>query len=867
MKMEILLPTNPILRLAEPTRSARQKGARRKIPQPEGPGRPAQSERYNGTFGRLSKAFDADEPLTYLSEDPSGIAPERALVFVTAGQIKDVLKAFEQIGLDFYLETELEPVTELPAGFSPAGSSTSLPRNLYATAPTLASLRQILTQWNLYESGVKPVVGFTPLWNLFDLLIEVRCWGPADRFSDSSRAIIEDRLPEDNSEVFIEFEIWPNSNAEKRKTWKAETETAITSCGGRVVHRASIAEQGFVYEAVLASLPADAVRSMLDDSEGPDSILTIEGVQYIQPHTRAQTLPAPAEDETAGASSSRFDEDAPLRVALLDGTPVAGHKNLSGGVDVADLHDLERLSTVDMRFHATSMASLILNGDLVADNNPLQDTRLISVPILQDSDAGSYNSNDRLFIDTVHVSLTQLIEGVEPIAPMVFVVNFSIGISETRFTGYMSTLARLLDWWSFKKGLLFVISAGNVSESVTVKGCTSADFEDSAAGTQIDLAWHSLRLRAFERTLFSPAEAINALTVGALSSDSDVPAPAPRAGAIGLKEEGRVMPQLSSAVGLGWRSGIKPDLLHLGGHQEVRVFPSNGESAISPYVPTARTGIHTASPRNGGTAVCRTQGTSVATALTTRSILLSAEKLVTDEGPYSGLELPRKQAALLTRALAVHSSHWPQEAHTQYSKMKNHLGSHRHLQAKEDTCRYFGHGALNVDRMLHSPENGATLIGYASIKKDGAQIFRVPLPSCLSGERVPRTMDITLAWFSPVSNRRVQYRLAGLEALIETEDGEHDKTWGLRMKSGWLDSNLNSRGTVWSRRLVNETATVPNYDDEAELVVRVQCMDKSGGGLNPDDDIEFAIVVSLVVESELEFDIHTEIEDRLRIKV
>src|SRR5262249_27385091 len=89
------------------------------------------------------------------------------------------------------------------------------------------------------------------------------------------------------------------------------------------------------------------------------------------------------------AVEGAFDPNVPIRAALLDGTPVAVHRSLDGGVVIEDMHDLVRLSPVARRYHATAMASLILRGDLQADGVPLTDTRLVSVPVLIDQENGA----------------------------------------------------------------------------------------------------------------------------------------------------------------------------------------------------------------------------------------------------------------------------------------------------------------------------------------------------------------------------------------------------------------------------------------------------------------------------------------------
>lgn len=78
------------------------------------------------------------------------------------------------------------------------------------------------------------------------------------------------------------------------------------------------------------------------------------------------------------------------------------------------------------------------------------------------------------------------------------------------------------------------------------------------------------------------------------------------------------------------------------------------------------------------------------------------------------------------------------------------------------------------------------MIFQGSIRKDGAQIFRLPVPPSLSGERLARSMRVTLAWFSPVNPSRAHYRFA--------PSREHPLSAGLpvnelgarRRRSEWL---------------------------------------------------------------------------------
>ena len=872
--VKLKMPDRPILRFPDPTSSDRRTGSPRNPPQPSGPGRNIQGRRFQGTFDRLSNALDADgqvdSPEVVLRADPAGVAPERALVFITAGSVQNFARVANEIGLEVFAESELEDTEDFPDGFIPSGEDVNLSRTLYATMPTLVVFEQLLTLWRAYQNQEDAPTGAAPWWKTFDLLLELRPWGPEDRLTEGARKIIEDRLPlDDMEEVSIEIEIWPTVSVDKRTVWREQAEQRVADLGGQVVDSSSIAEVGFIYEALLVSIPAYAIRAMLDNPGAITDLATLEGVHLILPQTIGQASPGDEQGETGVHEPlDAFDTDAPIRGALLDGTPVAGHEALDEGVVIEDIHNLVGLSEVNKRDHATAMASLILRGDLEGDGSPLLDTRLVSVPVLIDADNGAWTPENRLFVDLVHVTLMRLISGEEPLAADVFVVNFSIGVADMRFAGRINALARLMDWWAVKEGVLFVISAGNIRDPLQLLGVGYIDFEDSGEEVQREIVRQAMKASAHGRTLLAPAEALNGIAVGAASKDLANNVPHEQAGIIALEDDGDIKPQLSSAIGLGLHRGIKPDFLQLGGRQEVRASPSGDGAYLNPVEPSQRTGLIVASPRGGDRSTQKVRGTSPAAALTTRAILQAAEAMTAEGGPYEGLELPRRYLSLLGRALAVNASRWPDAARDLYDDEYALLGRGKHARAKEEVCRYFGYGVLMPELMQGSPDNGVTMVGVGSIQKDQAKLFKLPLPESMSGDRVPRSMRVTIAWFSPVNSARAQYRLASLEAVAaDGVDGDEDKGWGLDLKSDGPDANMIKRGSIWSKRMIHSRQGVPEFEEDAEIPIRVQCRDASGGGLSPDEDIEFAIAVTLEVEAEVQYDIYEEIEQRLRLRL
>ena len=513
------------------------------------------------------------------------------------------------------------------------------------------------------------------------------------------------------------------------------------------------------------------------------------------------------------------------------------------------------------------MGSLILRGDLSSDGQPIEDSRVLAIPLLVDSNHGATAPQNKLFIDLVHVALQRALEGDTPLSPHAFVVNFSIGVKGSHFAGRISSLARLLDWWSHKAGVLFVVSAGNVQEDLVIQNTNSIKFENLTVEERQDLIRSAQVDRRYQRTLLSPSEALNVLTVGAASLDLAQSTGNPASRAVKIYQDGEVLPAISSAIGLGPFQCIKPDLIVTGGKHEVQLFPSGDDAKLKVVQNTDRSGLTVASFSQGISTKSKARGTSCAAALVTRYLASAAAALTAEGGPYEGQELSRTNLALLTRALAVNGATWPETAHDLFEREKNNRGRGTHLQASEEAIRYYGYGFLSPELMYESPLSGATLVGLGCVKKDKGVIFEMPLPASISGGNIDRSMQITLAWFSPFKPSRAKYRLAAMEAIAADEDaqklGDQDSDWMLGMKVTPPYNSQIKRGTVWSQSFVRKQTKVPNYSDGSTLPIRVQCRDASGGGLDQDEEIPFAIVVSLRLETHVLFDIYQEIRDRL----
>lgn len=864
-----------ILRLPSPRPTRRKPGSPARAPRPKGAEFRQQGQRFNHEFERLQSALDREDAAVELRRDPFGIAPERALVFVTAVSISDFARAARLVNLEIISEIELEDDYQFPDDrFDEFQSSTS--PTLYATMPTQDALDQILRLWRKFQANESAEHGYTPWFNLFKMLVELRTWGHEDRLSADNRTELENRLPsDDHEEVRLELEYWPTQNQDKLSQWKRETEEKVLALRGRIIDRSAIQEEHFNYNAILVGLAAGTVRNLIDNPSAPKGLATLDGLQFILPQTIAQSLPSHSNLNNSGRGNlDDFDPESPYRALLFDSTPIAGHQIINGGVAIEDVHNLVDRSIVDTRRHATEMASLILRGDLDTDGHPVRDSRILAIPLLIDAEFGAISPDDRLFVDLVHTALQRALLGNEPLAPEAFVVNFSIGVRGSNFAGRISSLARLLDWWSSKEGVLFVVSAGNIHHDLEIPDITSIEFEGLSLPERQSLVRKAQRKQRYDRTLLSPSEALNALTVGAASLDLNPHRKNVASNTVEIHSDGDPQPAISSATGLGPFRTIKPDLISIGGYHEVRALQVGKKLQLRTVSPSVRSGLTVATAKShlGDSTESKSRGTSCAAALVTRSLLNAAAALTEEGGPYEGLELSCMELALLTRALAINASRWPDAAIDMYVAEQSAPGMRgRHSVAAEDVARYFGYGYLDTELMSEAPLHGVTLVGLGQIRKDEGMIFDMPLPPSLSGDSVHRTMLVTISWFSPIEPARAKYRLVALEAIAaddnEYEDEDKDRNWRLAMKGEPPFENLIKRGTVWSRRLIHDRVSTPKFDDGAMLPIRVQCRDATGGGLSPDLNIPFAIAVTLQVSDTATYDVREQIRDQLLIRL
>ena len=845
----------PLLRLPDPEPFTPRNGPRA-FGNLAKPTRGRQSERIAPRFQRLMNVAEHAEQLLALRADPASIAPERAIVFEVAGSLENFYRQAVALGLEYLgdFEGDFDPT----ADFHDHDDANKLVNGrIYLAMPDVRALQELLSLWRRYTEGGRMPRGRGGWTELFSQLIDVRPWGHEDRVPPETMVYWREELARHpDRPVRFEVELWYYEQAERREAAVRRLEQEVLAVNGQIIHRSVIPE--IRYDAALIDMPPAQVQALLDH---PDITLArVDDVMFLRPQSVARV---PAKEAGAGADSTGPVEGVDLSghspiVALLDGLPVQNHIRLAGRLFVDDPDDLDPLYPVARRQHGTEMASLILHGDLNNSDGPLPRPILVRPVMRPDENGNERTAADRLLVDVIYRAVRRIKEqdGEQPAtAPAVVMVNFSLGDANRPFARSISPLGRLLDYLAYRYRILFLVSAGNIREPLTLAQYrTFTEFEAAAPDEREQAVLHALNAAKSQRTLLSPAEALNVLTIGAAHSGSAFNGTLPANAIDPFTETG--LPNVVSAMGLGYRKVVKPEILLDGGRAPVRFVAGGQQLVVTAVTAGARFfGLKAASPAPmGGTRhEDFTWGTSVATALATRAGHKIHDVLLDGTNGSNHADLPPEFTALAIKALLVHGAKWGSNGDLM-DEIFQPQGQGSHLARRDDIARLLGYGVPQIDRVLDCAENRATMLGYGTISPDSALLYRIPLPPGLDGVRAFRALTITLAWFSPINSRHQGYRMAALDVSSAAEE----KYWITSERTCQPTDKATMRGTVFHERRSGESATI--FLDDGHVLLRVSCRATAG---ELTENIPYALAVSFEVGVEANIQVYEEIRTRL----
>lgn len=363
----------PLLLFQEPVPTPKARGHAR------GPTfNPRSREEVAGYIGpklsRLEQALEAER--VRVQATAAGIEPEMALVIELATDLSNFVGAAKRIGLEWLAEDEIDlDPSEAIFAINAKGQRQDKPFHgrLFVSMTDRRALDQLLSRWSKWRDDPKAdwPRGETAWRDLFPLIVDIRSWGADDRVRETG--VLEDlaeRIEDGQGVIPFEAELWYRQTAERRALAEAEVGRLIRELGGSVSARCQLAD--IRYHAILGEIPAAAVSPLLSE-EGNIGLIRCNDVWLIRPVGQcAVPLSRNPEAGEASAPPGALPNPAlPPIVALLDGLPLAGHRLLKDRLIIDDPDGFEADAPAQHRMHGTSMASLIVHGELDAGEPPL----------------------------------------------------------------------------------------------------------------------------------------------------------------------------------------------------------------------------------------------------------------------------------------------------------------------------------------------------------------------------------------------------------------------------------------------------------------------------------------------------------------
>jgi hypothetical protein len=370
-------------------------------------------------------------------------------------------------------------------------------------------------------------------------------------------------------------------------------------------------------------------------------------------------------------------------------------------------------------------------------------------------------------------------------------LNLSLCDRFRPFANRLSAWARALDWLAYKYGILFIVSAGNVGQ-LNIAAAADADaYAALGVADRIGATLGGVRDALPTNAILSPAEAVNAVTVGALHSDT-----IGAAADIGLYNHDPLpaqgLPSPVSRLGPGFLRAVKPDILAAGGRLRGSSHPTSRPATLRFNGATRFGGLRVAAADGQGTAW--SGATSAAAAVTSRTAHLIHDAIEEAYGTrFTGLPRPRR--ALIVKALLVHRASIHPDARAAVEQIFGPVGHRLAAQRQKNIERVFGYGIVQQDEALACAYNRATLWGSGELAEDQAQVFDLPIPTAILANRDMRSITATLAWFSPVVPGRRAYR----SVRLQIEEPGDIGTLGVRPQAGQTPRRSSERGTTFQR--------------------------------------------------------------------
>ena len=393
------------------------------------------------------------------------------------------------------------------------------------------------------------------------------------------------------------------------------------------------------------------------------------------------------------------DDDAP-HVCLLDTGVNRGHPLLAPALAAADLDTVEPAwGTDDDEGHGTQMAGLALAGnltDLPSGGGPVEiDHRLESVKLLPRDGATGTDARHHGYLTKEAVARPEI---TAPFRRRVF--GMAVTARDNRDRGRPSAWSAALDSLAADADgqggtpRLIVVSAGNVEDSIAWSAYPDSNDTDG---------------------VHDPAQAWNALTVGACTDLARITEP-DAGGYAPVAPPGGLSPFSTTSLTWPARWPLKPDIVLEGGNA--------ARDSLS-AVPMPSLSLLTTHHRPSDRLFTTTNATSAATALASR---LAAQVMAA----YPEL-WPET-----VRALIAHSAEWTDAMRQTYLPATGNPSKTDH----QKLLRRCGFGVPDLGRALRSAANSLTMIVQESLHPFKREAGKAPSPRDMHLHNLPWPSDV-----------------------------------------------------------------------------------------------------------------------------
>lgn len=719
---------------------------------------------------------------------------------------------------------------------------------LYLTVPDKTALQQLLRVWDIYSQNKELPTGYKEWKELFGHLKDIRPWGPKDRLTNEAISFLTSIPPDSTEEIHLELETIFHNNPDKDALLEKNVIQSLNSLAAKIIDISLIPE--IRYHALLISISSKNARQLLDLNA---PLLNLDEVAFIRPQAMSLGIQSsePSEDTEVTA---RPESKRPPIAALFDGVVIQNHSLLRNRLIIDDTEDLESSSPVLTRSHGTAMASLILHGDLSLQERSLDRKLFIQFLLSATAQAPLETTpKNRLLLDVIYQAVSRLKEKPAELGGDVFIINLSLGDINRPFSGQISAWARLIDYLAWKYNLLFIISTGNIPTPITLKSFTSPASIHALSHKDKHTAFaKAIEEKISTRTIFSPAESINSLTVGACHSDGSKPIPNTY---LINPFESSYFPSLISGLGLGYKHSVKPDFLHCGGRALYSYSISKQGLVLQPGTAGKYFGQEVAGASSSN-ATIKTIGTSNAAALTTRAAILIHDTLESQLSKPQFTSL-KSHIPSIIKGLLAHAAQWG-EAGSFLESTLEPRSSHHWKNRRTNVTRFLGYGKIDISRVLSCTEHRVTMLGTGALYKEDAQVFSFPIPPSLSSRKDVRRLTVTLSWLTPTKPGEQMYKDALLDFFPEDK---HGFPIGVkRVTANQPPADTSRRGTLVHEIFEGQDA-IPIGDDDT-LRVRVECRTQGAKALPL---IPYAIIITFEVAETLKANIYNEIKTKISI--